>query len=218
MAGGNGKRGGADRVLESRHLVGLFLGVVLLCSVFFTLGYVMGRTQFSGPVHAEAFSKPSPAPAAPKAKDPQPPAPAPGEWDFYGKKDDSGAALPSPKHQTNPTNAAPIPAVATKSSSAPPVAAAKPVAAPVPAKEPARYQPPKMGKGAIVVQVAALARQSDALHMADVIQEKQFPAFVVTPTADKFYHVQVGPYSDEKSAEAAKRALEQLGFKPIIKR
>lgn len=219
MAGGNGKRGGADRVLESRHLVGLFLGVVLLCSVFFTLGYVMGRTQFSGPVLAETFGKPSSAPApSPKAKEPQPPAAAPGEWDFYGKKDDSGAPPPSPKHQTNPTNAAPIPAVATKSSSAPPAAAAKPVAASVPAKQPPRYQPPKMGKGAIFVQVAALARQSDALHMADIIQEKQFPAFVVTPAADKFYHVQVGPYPDEKSAEAAKRALEQLGFKPIIKR
>ena len=35
---GNGKRGGGgDRILESRHLVGLFLGVVLLCGVFFTL-------------------------------------------------------------------------------------------------------------------------------------------------------------------------------------
>jgi DedD protein len=221
MAGGNGKRGGAERVLESRHLVGLFLGVVLLCSVFFTLGYVMGRTQFSGPVHAETFGKPSSAPApSPKAreKEPQPPAPAPGEWDFYAKKDDSRTESPAPKRQTNPTNGAPVPAVATKSGSAPPAAASKPVAAPVAAKPPAKYQPPKMGKGAIVVQVAALARQSDALHMADVIQEKQFPAFVVTPAADKYYHVQVGPYTDEKSAEAAKRALEQLGFKPIIKR
>jgi DedD protein len=217
MAGGSGKRGGAERVLESRHLVGLFLGVVLLCSVFFTLGYVMGRTQFSGPVHAEAFSKPSPAPVIPKAREPQPPAPAPGEWDFYAKKDDSRAEPPTPKRQTNPTNAAPVPAVATKSGSAPPAAAAKPVAAPA-SKPPSRYQPPKMAKGAIVVQVAALARQSDALHMADLIQEKQFPAFVITPAADKYYHVQVGPYTDEKSAEAAKRALEQLGFKPIIKR
>ena len=51
---GNGKRGGGDRVLESRHLVGLFLGVVLLCGVFFTLGYVMGRNQFGGPVLAES--------------------------------------------------------------------------------------------------------------------------------------------------------------------
>ena len=51
---GSGKRGGGDRVLESRHLVGLFLGVVLLCGVFFTLGYVMGRNQFGGSVHAES--------------------------------------------------------------------------------------------------------------------------------------------------------------------
>jgi hypothetical protein len=216
--GGSGKRVGAERVLESRHLVGLFLGVVLLCSVFFTLGYVMGRTQFSGPVHAEAFSKPSPAPVAPKAKEPQPLAPAPGEWDFYAKKDDSRPEGPRPSHSATSTNAAPVPAVATKSPSAPPAPVAKPVSAPADPKQPGRYQPPKMAKGAIVVQVAALARQSDALHMADVIQEKQFPAFVVTPSADKFYHVQVGPYSDEKSAEAAKRALEQLGFKPIIKR
>jgi DedD protein len=226
MAGGSGKRGGADRVLESRHLVGLFLGMVLLCSVFFTLGYVMGRTQFSGPVHAETFGKPSSAPApSPKAreKDAQAPAPAPGEWDFYAKKDDGRTEPPAPKHQSNPTNAAPVPAVATKSTSAPPAAAAKPVATPTastPAasKEAARYQAPKMAKGAIVVQVAALARQTDALHMADVIQEKQFPAFVVTPASDNFYRVQVGPYTDEKSAEAAKRGLEQLGFKPIIKR
>jgi DedD protein len=223
MAGGSGKRGGADRVLESRHLVGLFLGVVLLCSVFFTLGYVMGRAQFAGPVHAEAFSRPSPAPVAPKAKDPQPPAPAPGEWDFYAKKEEGRGEAPASKRSPGPGNSAAGPAAAAKPASPQPASAAQPVAAPPapsPAalKQPARYQPPKMGKGAIVVQVAALARQSDALHMADVIQEKQFPAFVVTPAADKYYHVQVGPYADEKSAEAAKRALEQLGFKPIIKR
>ena len=35
-----------DRVLESRHLIGLFVGVVILCAVFFTLGYVMGRSQY----------------------------------------------------------------------------------------------------------------------------------------------------------------------------
>ena len=91
---GNGKRGGGDRVLESRHLVGLFLGVVLLCGVFFTLGYVMGRTQYGGAVHAAdalqrqcalrtglrrkikscATAKTAPAP------------PDHGEWDFYAKK------------------------------------------------------------------------------------------------------------------------------------
>ena len=90
----NARRGGGDRVLESRHLVGLFLGVVLLCGVFFTLGYVMGRTQYGGAVHAAdvlngsapsvpASSKSKPAPAAKNA-----PAPAPdnGGWDFYDNK------------------------------------------------------------------------------------------------------------------------------------
>ena len=63
---GSGKRGAGERILESRHLVGLFLGVVLLCGVFFTLGYVMGRTnlpaQFmlgsTGTLHT--FASPAP--------------------------------------------------------------------------------------------------------------------------------------------------------------
>ena len=198
----NGKRGG-ERVLESRHLVGLFLGVVLLCGVFFTLGYVMGRNQF-GPVHAD-IRESSPAPISAKAKQPEPaPAPAPNEWDFYGKS--------APK-ETKPVvvaakNSVPAPAPA---SSAP----AKPNAA---TKEPARFQPPKLGKSSIVLQVAAVTRQSDALAMADAIQQKKFPSFVVTPTTDNFYRVQVGPYTDEKAAEAARHALEQAGFKSIIKR
>src|ERR1700722_18100107 len=105
MAGGNGKRGGADRVLESRHLVGLFLGVVLLCGVFFTLGYVMGKTQYGGAVHAsesiartsspvrapvastdrDSNSDPDSSPSAANAT-PKTPAPAASEWDFYSQK------------------------------------------------------------------------------------------------------------------------------------
>lgn len=214
---GNGKRGGGDRVLESRHLVGLFLGVVLLCGVFFTLGYVMGRNQFGGPVHADMHAdvradartlepparEASPAAAASKTKQPEgAPAPAPGEWDFYGKsapKDSQPAAAPAAAtHGKGPA------AASTKT-----VAATKP---------PARFQPPKLGKGSIVLQVSALTRQSDALAMADAIQQKRFPSFVLTPTTDNFYRVQVGPYSDEKSAEAARHSLEQAGFKSIIKR
>ncbi len=192
-------------MLESRHLVGLFLGVVLLCGVFFTLGYVMGRNQF-GPVHADdphVRETPSLVPSSAKAKQPEAPAaPAPNEWDFYGKN--------SPKDP----RPAETPAVASRNSAAP-AASMKPAVA---SKEPARFQPPKLGKNAIVLQVSALTRQSDALAMADAIQQKRFPSFVVTPTTDNFYRVQVGPYSDEKAAESARHALEQAGFKSIIKR
>jgi DedD protein len=223
----NARRGGSDRVLESRHLVGLFLGVVLLCGVFFTLGYVMGRTQYGGAVHAAdgfnsngASASVSPkSKAAPNAK-PTPAPPDNGGWDFYDNKQSANDHLePAPA----PTNSAPatkspasVPAVATKSTNAPPAAATKTVAAPTP-KQPARFQPPALSKNSIVLQVAAVKLQRDALEMADAIQQKKFPSFVATSPADGFYHVQVGPYPDMPSAENAKRALEQLGFKPIIK-
>jgi cell division protein FtsN len=189
--------------------VGLFLGVVLLCGVFFTLGYVMGRNQFGGPVHAEdkrIRETPSPAPATAKSKqsDPAPPS-ASGDWDFYGKS--------APKNPDSAEETAPGTRNTGTSSSS--TAKTKPVASTTPS---GRFQPPKMGKSSIVLQVSALTRQSDALAMADAIQQKGFPSFVVTPTADNFYRVQVGPYADEKSADASKRALEQAGFKSIIKR
>lgn len=75
-----------------------------------------------------------------------------------------------------------------------------------------------MSKSSVVLQVAALTHQGDALAMADALQQKRFPAFVVAPTSDKFYRVQVGPYADAKAAESAKGALDRAGFKAIIKR
>lgn len=223
----NARRGGGDRVLESRHLVGLFLGVVLLCGVFFTLGYVMGRTQYGGAVHAaDGFNSNVPsASVSPKSKSAPnaKPAPAPpdsGGWDFYDNKkaaNDHLESAPAPATAAPATKTpASVPAVATKSNSAPPPAATKTVAAPAP-KQPARFQPPALNKNSIVLQVAAVKLQRDALEMADAIQQKKFPSFVATSPVDNFYHVQVGPYPDMPSAENAKRALEQMGFKPIIK-
>src|SRR5271167_951980 len=98
----SGGRRGPDRVLESRHLVGLFLGVVLLCGVFFTLGYVMGHSPYGGPVHAADVLERSVSPVRPPLKtaerDAPPPVPANNEWDFYSKNNDNRlepAAAPS---------------------------------------------------------------------------------------------------------------------------
>jgi len=209
MAGG-GKRGGGERVLESRHLVGLFLGVVLLCGVFFTLGYVMGHNQYGGSVHAadiiiektESALRPAPKPAEPDVA--HSPAPASNEWDFYSKNSNNRLE-PAAK----PASPSPAPAPAGEKASAA-------TAHTVPAA--ARFQPPTLTKGSIVLQVAALRHESDALAMADVLQQKNFPSFVVTPTTDSFYRVQVGPYPDQRAADSARAALDHAGFKAIIKR
>jgi len=202
----NGSRGGGDRVLESRHLVGLFLGVVLLCGVFFTLGYVMGRNQYGGSVHAAELLSRSASSA--KSREPEQPAAIPDDF-FPNKKDTDHLVPASPTKSPSPSNAP------AKPNAAAPAPSARPLVND--AKASPRYQPPALPKASILLQVAALRRQGVALEMAEAIQQKKFPAFVVTPGADNFYRVQVGPYQDMATAEAAKRALEQFGFKPIIK-
>jgi DedD protein len=208
----NGKRGGGDRVLESRHLVLLFLSVVLLCGVFFTLGYVMGHTQYGGSVHAEA----APArtqPVTPAVKTKQPSATT-SSSDKGGWGSDETA---TPDSAAAPAEPKPEPKTAPRI--VPTSAPAKAKPAPPTEKQPAKYNPPaSVGKNSILLQVAAVKQQRDALEVADELQKKKFPAFVVSSQADGFYRVQLGPYPDKASADAARHALEQAGFKAIIKR
>jgi len=231
---GRAKRGG-ERVLESRHLVGLFLGVVLLCAVFFTLGYVMGRTQYGGPVHAADAIDPRRLTAmnSSKPKEPdQPAAPAGGEWDFYSKKDNNHLDAPeTPAHSPKADQETSSPAASppAKLNGGAPGKSPAPHASGTQAANSSKSnapgstasknnEPAKLVKGSIVLQVAAVTHQSDAVAMANALQQKHFPCFVLPPTDDKFYRVQVGPYADDRTADAAKAALDRAGFKAIIKR
>lgn len=95
------------------------------------------------------------------------------------------------------------------------MAAKKTLATP---SKPQSLDAPLMPHGSILLQVAALTRQSDALAMAQVLQQKKFPTIVLPPSTDNFYRVQVGPYHNLESAIGARNALENAGFKSIIKR
>jgi DedD protein len=205
MAGG---KGDGDRSIGSRHILGLFFGVVVLCCIFFTLGYVMGRDQ------ARVGGRGEPPAKSATAETGTPPGwsvstPASGDT---GKG--AGSATPSPGSDAG----------ASSKPAAPPAksaAAAAPAKTAPETKKPAgamgKFEPPLIPRGAIVLQIAALTKDQDALAMAGALQEKGFPAFVLTPGADNFYRVQVGPYADAKSADQAKRALEHEGFNPIVK-
>jgi DedD protein len=213
------KKSGGDFILESRHLVGLFLLLVVIFGVVFTLGYLLGRSQYDYKVRAAVGAPPdSDAPAAtsaaksktrPESEDAQVPKKN-SDWDFYHSADPQASAdhlQPSPK---------------SVSASAPLAAAPKP--APVPSKTAKPAKPstgtgdPLIPKGTIMLQVAAVLHQDDALALAQALQQKRFPAFVIPPGADKLYRVQVGPYQDNQSASNARKELEAKGFKSIIKR
>ena len=221
MASG-GKRGGAgERVLESRHVIGLFMLMLLFSGVFFTLGYVMGRNEIDGPVRAatDFFRKPENSVSPKKDTNskrtsnpatstaPTETAPPNSDWEFYH----AGDRTKSEDH-LKPVASSPAPA----QKNAPVLV--KTTAPPRTKGGPSKSPPtPLIPGGTYTLQVAALTKEADALELASRLQKKKFPAFVVSPQADKYYHVQVGPYADPKAAEAARKGLEGAGFKAIVK-
>jgi len=226
MASG-GRRGAGERVLESRHVIGLFLLMLVFSGVFFALGYVMGRNQYDGQVRAAnngmgiaepvLSAKPDVAPkktAAPPNdsadSDPATSTPSDSTWNFYDKEKSSKVS--SRLEKVSKTSPAPSPSkpVGAKASASP--LAVSPHA-PV---ERTAASTPLIPSGAIVLQVAALARQDDAQALAGSLQKKHFSAYVQPPHRDKYYRVQVGPFKDQKSAEAAKKGLESAGFKAFV--
>jgi septal ring-binding cell division protein DamX len=222
MASG-GKRGGAgERVLESRHVIGLFMLMLLFSGVFFTLGYVMGRNEIDSPVRAatDFFKKPA-NPGFPKTdvsskrSNNPPPATTPtdtaappnSDWEFYHAGDNKKT-----EDHLKPVASAPAPArrnapVSVKTTAPPKTASGSSKTA----------NAPLIPGGAYTLQVAALTKEADALELATRLQKKKFPAFVLSPQGDKYYRVQVGPYADPKAADAARKGLEGAGFRAIVK-
>src|ERR1700755_2105207 len=123
---GAGKRSSAgERVLEGRHVIGLFFLMLLFSGVFFTLGYVMGKNQLDGQVRAASthgsdtvlplkpdapkqgkipVSTPDPSvpPSDPSATPPS------SEWEFYRageKKAPNDHLKPSPSIASSPAAA-----------------------------------------------------------------------------------------------------------------
>ena len=79
---------------------------------------------------------------------------------------------------------------------------------------------PVTGPGTIVVQIAAVTREDDAVALAGALRKKDYNVIVVKNPAvnDKFYHVQVGPFTNMKDADAMKARLVAEGYNPIVKK
>jgi cell division septation protein DedD len=219
MASGGRRASAGERVLESRHVIGLFMLMMLFSAGFFTLGYVMGRDQSGGPVHTlvdlraktEASAPTRPDAVSKRANNSaSPDAPAGtaapnSDWEFYHAGD----------HKKTEDHLKPVAATPALANRNAPVKTTSP---PKTAGGSARSSnAPLIGGGAYTLQVAALKKETDALELAARLQKKRFPAFVLSQQKDKYYRVQVGPYTDQKAAEAARKGLEGAGFKAIVK-
>ena len=198
---------GADReiTLGTTTILLIFFALAVFGAVTFGFGYSLG-SKHSSPAPAVAaapsssafgsFSKPSPgSPVGAQAK--------------AQVADTTPIAVSSPVESKAP---APV----SEKANAPAdnfTAPVKPPPAPAAAAVPVSAATPTQ---TLVVQIAAVSHVEDAQMIATTLQKRGYSVNIIVE-ADKLAHVQVGPFSNRKDAEAMKARLLADGFNAYIK-
>ncbi|MBV9075497.1 MAG: SPOR domain-containing protein [Acidobacteria bacterium] len=197
-------------ILGTGKLLAIFFGLTAMCGAFFGLGYSLGRS--SGPMTlktgpATVMSGPGGKPGAgvtlPAAAPDVTPPPS---------------AVPS---NTETVQTAPAPQPTADVQTAPAQATTKPAdnSATTPDTAANKAATPELEGASITVQVAAVTKQEDAEALVAALRKKNYPVFVSpNASADNLYHVQVGPFSEVKDAEAMKSKLAGDGYNAIVKK
>jgi len=191
-----------ELTLSTGVILGIFLALVLLCGAFFGFGYKMGSHSTTVPLVADNALDNTDAGAQPAADT------FGGFKPSAGSPAGSGSSASETAAETSGSGEAPTAA---------PEAVSKPshtaVAAAAVVTNPEQPEAP----GSYVVQVAAVSHEEDAQLLVSALKAKGYPVSAHADAADKFYHIQVGPFTSVKDAAAAKQRLVADGYQPIIK-
>ena len=177
--------------LGTGKMLALFFGLVILCAVFFGMGYSMGRSA----TKSNADLLPSPSTSKPARLSPSAPQATSGP--VTQPQTDSKLAEPQ---QTATDSGATANSTTTSTSD-----------------QAAPLSPPQPTAG-YFVQVAAVSKQEDAQALVESLKGRQYEAFIADATPDKLFHVQVGPFADVKEAESMRVRLVNDGYNPILKK
>ena len=180
--------------LSTGKLLGIFFALAIVCGVFFTMGYLLGKSSSAGSRTEIVASVPS----------------------------SSNASKPSGGNKTQEATTQNCP---PGSPNCAPVAAAKnPDQQPAGSKAPdpsisqsAGAEVKNGADGSFMVQVAAVSKQEDADILVTALRKKQYPVFIANAAGDPLFHVQVGPFSEKKDAEAMRVRLAGDGYNAIVK-
>jgi len=176
--------------LGTGKMLALFFGLVILCAVFFGMGFSMGKNS----VKSTPELLPSPSQSSPRSSV----ANKPTTSTPSGSAPQSAQAAPS--SDSNASNGSSQTATASDQSSA-------------------QTQSTSLAPGTgYFVQVAAVSKQEDAEALVESLKGHQYQAIIANQPSDKLYHVQVGPFADIKEAEGMRSKLVSDGYNPILKK
>jgi len=200
-----------ELVLGNRQLISVFLIVVILLGVFFSMGYIVGRNSSPTAPETARNEKPKPDPDADSSDD----------------SDSDGPGAPASTGNSTPPST--TPPQMTKPAQAQPPAPAKPE--PVRAKETKLKPSPSPSAGAPVHAAAAgepssgqywqvvATSRPDAEIIAEALGNKGFHVVLAPAPKDGIFRVLVGPLADASTLAQARTSLESAGFKnPIMRK
>jgi cell division septation protein DedD len=207
-----------ELTLSTGAILAIFLGLVLLCAVFFGFGYNLGRKSTTAPS--------TPLPAA--ANDAEPANTGGSNFDSFKPSPNSPSAQstttpPITAVRTSaPANAAETRSVTVPVHTTPAAAAAANAARPTvpPATHASQTPAPAITPGgAFVVQIAAISgtHKDDADLLANALHGKGYQVSERTEAQDKLIHIQVGPFATKADAEAMRERLIVDGYNAIVK-
>lgn len=212
-----------ELTLGSFTLLAIFFGLVVICGLFFGLGYAIGhRGDTASPAPAAATvpaalqvdasrTKPSAAPPSAPAKGAAPDADSPaaeGAASGEDQKNEATFAAPAPS--------AHLPAV-SQPSTQPVVQAALP-AAPIQGQNGAsgRPQAAMAAPLSIMVQIAALSHQEDADVLVAALRRRGYVVTTHRDAGDGLIHVRLGPFASLEEASKWRSKLLNDGYNAIV--
>ena len=181
--------------LGATTIMGIFLALTLVCALFFGLGFSMGRRSA---LSAAAAGTPAPFTES-AASTTNAPKPSPGT-------STTAVSMPVEPTPTHTTSTTPPPAAVTPVGTQERPAVAKPVVAAAP-----------QGSGGFLVQIAAVSHREDADSLLGALEQRGYQVYIRQEPQDKFLHVQIGPFTNRKEAEAMRQHLLSDGYNAIVK-
>jgi len=193
-----------ELTLNFTTLVGIFFAMVLLCGLFFGLGFAAGRYGPNDSATAGQQGKAAGQPTALEAGSRPKPSAAPQNPSEPQRTSAVVSLTPSAGSDANPENAYP-------NAGQPSVKPALP-----PQANPPQSAPSGGPALPCMVQIAAVSHQEDADVLVSALPKRGYAVTVRRQPADSYLHVQIGPFPNRNDAEAMRQKLLNDGYNAIV--
>ena len=212
-----------ELTLGSGTLLVLFVGLVLLCGLFFGLGYAVGhRSSLSSSAATQPPASGAQAPAMAATAHSKPSATA----QTYAAPPPARAAVNLPPSSDANTNSAvssqPLyPSTGGSTPSQPQVKPALPSQAesPQPAAGPngsLKVEPAFAPAGQPMVQIAAVSQPEDAEVLVNALRKRGYAVSARREATDSLIHVRIGPFASRDEANQWRQKLLNDGYNAIL--